>query len=228
MFSSSKRVPMTLRDNFFDDPFFQSAFEDFDGLRKAMTKETKDFWSSVEKEMNTMMSSTSRMAISNESSSSSSDNTSKEIALRDDSGFFPSFFPRRWMLPKVFGDDDDALNNQMRSLDLFQHKDDQVIRLKEDDTKFEVSLDLQNFRPDEIKVNVKKGLLSVEAKHEEKTENSFASRQFSKAYSLPEGCEAERVTSNLSSDGILMITAPKKAAIKASKEATPIPVTHKS
>ena len=45
--------------------------------------------------------------------------------------------------------------------------------------------------------------LSVEAKHEEKSDNKFVSRQFSRKYTLPKGCDASMVTSNLSSDGIL-------------------------
>jgi crystallin alpha B len=38
----------------------------------------------------------------------------------------------------------------------------------------------------------------------------FVSRQFVRKYSLPEGCQPEQVSSNLSSDGVLLITAPKK------------------
>ena len=45
--------------------------------------------------------------------------------------------------------------------------------------------------------------LSVEAKHEEKSDNKFVSRQFSRKYTLPKGCDASMVSSNLSSDGIL-------------------------
>ena len=45
--------------------------------------------------------------------------------------------------------------------------------------------------------------LSVDAKHEEKSDNKFVSRQFSRKYTLPKGCDAAMVSSNLSSDGIL-------------------------
>ena len=91
----------------------------------------------------------------------------------------------------------------------------------------------------------------MEAKHEEKGDNKFVLRQFSRKYTLPEvsfasnevkwdsnlkllnviqGCEAARVNSNLSSDGVLVISAPKRQAIKAAAGATntPIPVTHKT
>ena len=49
-------------------------------------------------------------------------------------------------------------------------------RLKDDDSSFEVSLDTHDYRPDELKVSVEGGTLTVEAKHEEKGEGKFVSR----------------------------------------------------
>ena len=68
-------------------------------------------------------------------------------------------------------------------------------------------------RPDEIKVSVNNSTLSVEANHEEKSEdgNKYVARRFARKYTLPTGCKAENVVSNLSADGVLMITAPKLA-----------------
>ena len=87
----------------------------------------------------------------------------------------------------------------------------QLMRVKEDETKFEVSLDTHEYRPDELKVNVTDNVLTVEGKHEEKSEdgNTIVTRHFLRKYVLPKGCQAETVNSNLSSDGVLMITAPK-------------------
>ena len=61
----------------------------------------------------------------------------------------------------------------------------------------------------------------IEGKHEEKKadgkegENSFMHRamvhnQFRRQYSLPQQCDPLRVTSNLSRDGVLVVTAPKR------------------
>merc|ERR1712066_877106 len=131
--------------------------------------------------------------------------------MRSDSMLVPSVFPRRWMMPRMFGMlDTGALANTTGGA-----FDEQIIRVKDDDAKFELSLDTHGFRPDEIKVNVAGGVLGGEAKHEEKGDNKFVLRQFSRKYTLPEGCEAARVNSNLSSDGVLVITAPKRQAIKA-------------
>merc|ERR1712107_365272 len=38
------RVPMTMRDFFFDDPFFKSTWEDFDKVREKMFQESRDMW----------------------------------------------------------------------------------------------------------------------------------------------------------------------------------------
>ena len=127
----------------------------------------------------------------------------RQVAERSDDSFWPWFMPpRRWMGPSLgFGSELAAHIGQ----------GNQLMRVKEDDTKFEVSLDTHEYRPDELKVNVADNMLSIEGKHEEKSEdgNSMVTRQFVRKYSLPVGCQAQTVNSNLSSDGVLMITAPK-------------------
>merc|ERR1712004_676179 len=62
-------------------------------------------------------------------------------------------FPRRWMLP--------SLNAPLKQLDLFNSKDSELIRTKEDDSKMEVSLDTAQYRPDELKITVDKGVVCV-------------------------------------------------------------------
>merc|ERR1712213_70665 len=115
-------------------------------------------------------------------------------------------FPRRWMLP--------ALNTDFPSnMDIFKDKkDNEVIRVKEDEDKMEVSLDTSQYRPDELKGCVNDGVLVVEGKHEERAEDGtkMVSRMFSRKYTLPSSAKQEEVASNLSSDGVLVITAPKK------------------
>ena len=88
------------------------------------------------------------------------------------------------------------------------------MRLTDDDSKFEVSLDTHGYKPDEIRINVRGDLLTVEGKHEERSDNRSEMRQFSRTYSLPPDCPSDRVNSNLSSDGVLMITAPKRQSVK--------------
>jgi len=72
-------------------------------------------------------------------------------------------------------------------------------------------MDTSQYKPDELKVNVLQNTLTVEAKHTEQSEDgrNFVSKQFLRRYTLPRDCKYEQVSSNLSSDGILVISAPK-------------------
>lgn len=85
--------------------------------------------------------------------------------------------------------------------------------IKSDKEKFQVNLDVQHFAPEEISVKTADGYVIVEGKHEEKQDqHGFVSRQFTRRYLLPEGCEIENVQSRLSSDGVLSVEAPRKRA----------------
>lgn len=80
-----------------------------------------------------------------------------------------------------------------------------------DKDTFKVILDIQQFKPEEINVKLINRLVVVEAKHEEKKdEHGLISRQFIRKYLLPEQVDEEKLTSSVSSDGILIITAPLK------------------
>lgn len=85
--------------------------------------------------------------------------------------------------------------------------------MKNDKEEFRVNLDVQQFKPQELKVKVTEGYLVVEAKHEERSdEHGFISRQFTRRYKLPQDVDPSTVVSALSSDGILSLHAPKKVS----------------
>lgn len=80
-----------------------------------------------------------------------------------------------------------------------------------DKDKFKVTLDVQQFEPNEISVKVVDKNIIVEAKHEEKEDqHGWISRQFLRKYTIPNQCDVDKVETFLSSDGVLSITAPKK------------------
>merc|ERR1712186_306994 len=154
-----------------------------------------------------MLESTSNMKSQEIEAKSKDEKGSQEVERRGNKDAW--MFPRRWMMPSMFNSD------FAKQMDLFQTKDSEVIRVKDDDDKFEVSLDTSQYRPDELRVNVGEGMICVEGKHEENSEDGrkMVSRQFSRKYSLPAGAKADKVVSNLSSDGVLVVSAPKQAAI---------------
>jgi crystallin alpha B len=82
-----------------------------------------------------------------------------------------------------------------------------------------VILDVQQFSPDEITVKTVDNHVVVEAKHEEKQdEHGYISRHFVRRYVLPPSHDLLNITSTLSSDGVLTITAPKKNVTPAGTE----------
>ncbi|XP_015518146.1 protein lethal(2)essential for life [Neodiprion lecontei] len=91
--------------------------------------------------------------------------------------------------------------------------------VKADKDQFKVILDVQQFKPEEINVKVVDKCVVVSAKHEEKRdEHGWVSRQFERRYLIPDQCNIDEVSSSLSSDGVLTITAPRKEQLKIEGE----------
>jgi len=129
----------------------------------------------------------------------------------------PWLMPRKWMIPQLW--DEEIFSNS---------RDSHLLGLQEDETKMEISLDTTGYKPDELKVQVRDGELCVEGKHEERSEAGqvMVSRQFSKRYGLPQGAKRLEVMSNLSQDGVMVITVPKEKKIEEVKTTEKIPVEH--
>ena len=90
-------------------------------------------------------------------------------------------------------------------------------------------MDVAHFEPHEVSVKaLTDGSIVIEARHEEKQdEHGYISRQFSRKYLLPKDVESEKLSSSLTADGILTVTAPKKqpTATTDSSGAKTIPIT---
>jgi HSP20 family molecular chaperone IbpA len=209
MMADSNRVPMTIRDFFFEDPFFKATWDDFDRVREAMFQESRDMWKRFDEDFRQMACMSHNIMLEQQQEQKEEEKSVEKNAdsslARWENGWM---FPRRWMLPNLKGD--------LADLDLFQGQDSEVIRVKEEEERLEVSLDTAAYRPDELRVQVVDGMICVEGKHEEKAEDGsrMVSRQFLRRYRLPQGTKPEDVTSNLSSDGVLVVTAEKNPAIE--------------
>ncbi|XP_072946132.1 protein lethal(2)essential for life-like [Epargyreus clarus] len=98
--------------------------------------------------------------------------------------------------------------------------------IKRDKNTFQINLDVQHFTPEEITVKTVDGYVMIEGKHEEKKdEHGLISRQFTRRYMLPEGCNPDLVESKLSSDGVLSIIAPTAASEPNNARTVPIAQT---
>ncbi|XP_011549246.3 protein lethal(2)essential for life [Plutella xylostella] len=98
--------------------------------------------------------------------------------------------------------------------------------IKTDKDKFQVNLDVQHFTPDEITVKTDDGFIIVEGKHEEKKDDhGMVARQFVRKYSLPRGTRPETVSSSISADGVLTVTAPLDPSAAVGLRVVPIEKT---
>lgn len=95
--------------------------------------------------------------------------------------------------------------------------------VKMDKDKFSVLLDVKHFAPEELSVKVVGDHIEVHAKHEERPdEHGYISREFHRRYMIPKGVNPSAITSALSPDGILSITAPTVPAVTSPERTIPI------
>ncbi|XP_028276767.1 alpha-crystallin A chain-like [Parambassis ranga] len=84
------------------------------------------------------------------------------------------------------------------------------IRIEKD--RYVINLDVKHFSPDELSVSISDDFITIHAKHEDRQDDhGFVSREFLRKYRLPSGVSGADVTSCLSFDGVLTITAPRSS-----------------
>nr|ACO15296.1 Heat shock protein homolog [Caligus clemensi] len=193
---SRDTVPINVRDPFWKDPFFSSTWDEFERMRTEMMNSSKDFWGRIDDDFKNF----------DESVRKTHEEMDRQMA------------PLRPQLPNW------AIPNESRDswAPMIAHsKDDQVIKIKDENEKFEIAMDVSQYRPEELKVTTFNDTISVEGQQEQKTGDgvteSFVTKQFSRKWSLPPQCRSDSVVSNLSSDGVLIITAPKISPDRAIK-----------
>ncbi|KAM3602188.1 uncharacterized protein V6R79_025927 [Siganus canaliculatus] len=85
------------------------------------------------------------------------------------------------------------------------------MRIEKD--RYVIYLDVKHFSPDELSVSVGEEFITIHARHEDRQDDhGYVSREFLRKYRLPSGVTAAEVTSSLSVDGVLTITAPRSSS----------------
>ncbi|XP_062450599.1 alpha-crystallin B chain isoform X1 [Rhea pennata] len=96
------------------------------------------------------------------------------------------------------------------------------MRLEKD--KFSVNIDVKHFSPEELKVKVLGDMIDIHGKHEERQdEHGFIAREFNRKYRIPADVDPLTITSSLSLDGVLTVSAPRKLSDLPERT---IPITH--
>ncbi|XP_055296575.1 heat shock protein 23-like [Sitodiplosis mosellana] len=79
---------------------------------------------------------------------------------------------------------------------------------------FEVRLNVENFRPEEITIKTVDDSVIIEAKNERKNDNELVSSHCRRRYELPSGFRPEEITATMSSDGVLTVKCPRASIDK--------------
>merc|ERR1712122_184681 len=89
---AQSRVPVTMRDFFFDDPFFKNSWEDFDKVRDAMFTESRDMWKKFDDDFRNMACMSNNIMLESDSQqqqqeaiSNNTESSSNRSLMRQDS-----------------------------------------------------------------------------------------------------------------------------------------------
>lgn len=84
---------------------------------------------------------------------------------------------------------------------------------------YQVSMNVSEFKPEELTVKVVDNHVIVEGKSEEQNDDhGYVSRHFLRRLALPNGFEADNAISTLSSDGVLTVSVPKSQIEEKARE----------
>ncbi|XP_063848727.1 uncharacterized protein LOC135093396 [Scylla paramamosain] len=90
--------------------------------------------------------------------------------------------------------------------------DSQAVSCTEENDKYKMMIDVKDYKPGDITVKTVDDTVVVEGKIEQKEGNSIKTQVFTRRFMLPPTVNLNGVTSALSRDGVLTISAPKLAA----------------
>ncbi|KHJ93128.1 Hsp20/alpha crystallin family protein [Oesophagostomum dentatum] len=93
-------------------------------------------------------------------------------------------------------------------------------KVTNDDKRFSVTLDVSQFHPDEVKVNLEGRTLVIEGRL---SLNVF--RSFMRSWRLPDEADLDAVRSTLSDSGTLYVEVPKYPSVNVNKKSIPVTYT---
>lgn len=86
----------------------------------------------------------------------------------------------------------------------------------------QLALDVADFKPEDLKIQLLDGHLVVEAVRESSAENSYSRNHFKRWFKLPEDCKLEDIKSKLTRDNKLVIDLPSKRPLEHKGQNIPI------
>jgi len=200
-------VPIKMREDLLRDPFFSSTWSEFDQDRSIISKKTGDFWDQVEADMAKFEAGLAEME------------RDMEKRMEPDRPSVPS-----WAAPPTRHDDSSWQLQQLpQHQQLQQHQQPEQkkeikgfhyhsIRDAEDSWSLEV--DIGEYDPQGVKLSIANDTVIIRAgkstlEMKQNNQSSF-SQTIERRFTLPHGCQTDRLTSRLTSENILHVHCPRK------------------
>lgn len=125
-----------------------------------------------------------------------------------------------------FVDDFEHLDEFANRLENKRRQDDAVVKRTETGG-LQLSLNVTDFKPEELKIKLVDDHLVVEAENETSGENSYRKSHFKRWFRLPEDCKVDEIKSKLTADDKLVIDLPLNKPIESNARSIPIEVAKK-
>jgi len=188
-------VPIKMKEDFLRDPFFSSTWSEFDQDRSMMSKKTGDFWDQVEADMAEFEAGLAAMEKDMEKQMEKERPSVPAWAV-------PASQHDQWQLAQV----EPAPKKEI--IGFHYHS----IRDAEDSWSLEV--DIGEYDPQGVKLSIANDTVIVRAgkstlEMKQNNQSSF-SQNIERRFTLPHGCQTDRMTSRLTSENILHVHCPKK------------------
>ncbi|EPB80408.1 Hsp20/alpha crystallin family protein [Ancylostoma ceylanicum] len=101
------------------------------------------------------------------------------------------------------------------------------IQITNDSTKFEVSMDVSQYKPEELRVYLTGRDLIIEGNQEKPTDAGYIQKSFLRRWPLPDEVDLDAVTISLNEFGCLLVDAPK-TGLHTMRRELPIRISSKS
>ncbi|XP_063586978.1 protein lethal(2)essential for life-like [Penaeus indicus] len=103
----------------------------------------------------------------------------------------------------------DLMSSYRRVKERNLQQENQVMAFSEDDQNHKVVLDVHDFKSGDVKVRVEDNQVVVEGRVEKEEDDFKSMKSFCRRFNFPGKVAMEGVTSAMSFDGVLTVTAPK-------------------
>merc|ERR1712198_143067 len=122
---SGSRVPVTMRDFFFDDPFFKNSWEDFDKVGDAMFTESRDMWKKFDDDFRNMACMPNNIMLE-------SDSQQQQQKAEDGRKMVSRMFSRKYTLPADAKSEEVASNLSSDGVLVITHQRSNLLSNKQD------------------------------------------------------------------------------------------------